>query len=178
MSAASGSGPFWLVEFDSAANACAAARVLRAGGYETVDLHAPREIPEAFEALGLPRPRYLPRLVLAFALAGALTGYALQWYSSVATPNGIVGARPVHAAPAFVPVTFELAVLFGSAAAFVGLFARRPSLRLWQPVFEVEGFERASIDRYWLRLAGSVDRNALEALLASLRPGRIERIDA
>ena len=172
---------FWMIEFESGELACEAVRRLRAQGHAELDLHAPYEVPGAAEALGIERPRYLPRLVLGFALLGALTGYGLQWYSSVATPDGLAGARPVHAAPAFVPVTFELGVLFGSAAAFVGLFARWPSLRLWQPVFEVEGFERASVDRYWVRVAAAdpgLDLEELRQTLAPLEPLRIERLDA
>ncbi len=165
----------WLVEFDAPDRACEAARALRAEGIERLDLHAPYEVPGAAAALGLRRPRELPRTVLILALLGACTGYGIQWYSSTATPNGVAGGRPVHAPPAFVPVTFELGVLFGAAGAFVGLLARRPLLRLWQPVFEVEGFDRASIDRFWLRVDEPVDAERLAELLAPLRPLRIER---
>jgi hypothetical protein len=61
-----------------------------------------------------------------------------------------VGGRPYHSAPAFIPITFEMAVLFAATAALVSAIVLGGLPRLWHPVFEVDGFERATIDRFWL----------------------------
>jgi hypothetical protein len=61
-----------------------------------------------------------------------------------------VGSRPAFAIPAFIPITFESGVLFASFAAFFGIFYVIGLPRLHHPLFDVEGFERASSDRYFL----------------------------
>jgi hypothetical protein len=51
---------------------------------------------------------------------------------------------------AFVPITFEMGVLFSALTAVVTLAVWSKLPTLWQPVFEVQGFDRASIDRFFL----------------------------
>ena len=60
--------------------------------------------------------------------------------------------------------------LCGNSVALTGL------PELWCPVFEVEGFERASIDRFWVGVdAGDprFDRAAVEGALTELGASRI-----
>ena len=47
-------------------------------------------------------------------------------------------------------ITFETAVLFGGIATFVGFFVAGRLPEPWNPLFEIDGFERASVDRFWL----------------------------
>lgn len=143
-----------LLEFETGAAAVAAARHLRESGYQRLDIHAAYELPGASEALGLRRPRHLPRLVLLFGLLGAATGYLVQWYTNSFDYPIVVGGRPIHPIPAFVPITFESGVLLGSFAALFGLLAGGRLMRLWQAIFEVPGFERATIDRYFVSIQG------------------------
>ena len=85
-----------------------------------------------------------------FALAGGAGAYFIQWYLNAYDYPLNVGGRPPHAAPAFVPITFETTVLVAALSGFVIFLALSRLLRLYHPVFEVEGFERASIDQFWL----------------------------
>src|SRR5437667_385281 len=43
-------------------------------------------------------------------------------------------------------------LLFGGVATFVGLLVALRLPRLWRPIYELEGFEGASIDRYWIAI--------------------------
>jgi len=61
-----------------------------------------------------------------------------------------IGGRPLHSAPAFIPITFEMTVLCAAATALLSALVLGGLPRLWHPVFEVDGFERATIDRFWL----------------------------
>ncbi|MEZ4333614.1 MAG: DUF3341 domain-containing protein [Myxococcota bacterium] len=182
----------WLIEFESGEAALAAARRLREQGHARLELYSPYELEGADEALALERPRVLPRAVLIAGLSGAATAYAIQWYVDAVSYPIDVGGRPLHSAPAFVPITFEGGVLIAAFAAFFGLLRLARLPRLWQPVFEVAGFERASIDRFWLALtparagAGAgTDRDVEEetevarirADLAALAPLRIECVE-
>jgi hypothetical protein len=92
----------------------------------------------------------VPWIMLGAGLFGGGFGYLLQWWVNVRAFRIDVGGRPLHSAPAFIPITFESAVLAASVAGFLTMlfFCRLP--RLADPVFEIEGFQRASVDRFWL----------------------------
>jgi hypothetical protein len=169
----------WSAEFRSPAALLEAARTLRERGYRELELHTPYEIEAASEVLGLPRPRWLPRLVLLFGLTGAALGYGVQWLTNAWLYPLVVGGRPPHSPPAFIPITFESGILLGALAAFVGLLAGGRLMRLWQPIFEVPHFERASVDRFWLVVDRSdprFDEGDTRALLESLSPLRVEPV--
>lgn len=127
----------------------AAAARLRALGYARLDAFTPYPVDGLDEALGLPRSR-IAWVVLPAALGGAALAYLVQWWTAAVDWPLDVGGRPPHSAPAFVPIAFESAVLCGAVAAFVALLIATGLPRLWHPLFEVEGFESASVDRFWL----------------------------
>lgn len=139
-----------LGEFAEEARLLDAARVLRARGGATLDLHSPYPLHGAEEALGLRRST-VPLVALGAGLTGATAGYLLQWYTVAYDWPLNVGNRPPHSAPAFIPVTFELGVLFAALSIFLGLLAVYFGFpRVDHPVFEVEAFRSASIDGLWL----------------------------
>ncbi len=157
-----------LGEFGDDKALLAAARALRARGGATLDLHSPYPIHGAEEALGLRRST-VPLVTLVAGVTGAVSGYLLQWYTVAFDWPLNVGGRPPHSAPAFVPVTFELGVLFASLTIFVGLLAAYFGFpRLHHPVFEVEAFRSATIDGLWLS-AQLPDGGDAEPLAAELR---------
>jgi hypothetical protein len=157
---------FVLAEFAAEAPLLAAARALRAEGQAEVDLHSPVPLHGAEEALGLKRS-VVPRIALVAGLIGAGTGYLMQWYLVGVDFPINVGGRPPHSPPAFIPVTFELGVLFAALSIFLGLFALWGMPRLHHPVFEVEAFRSASVDGLWLSTVVSAE--AAEATAARLR---------
>ena len=141
-----------VAEFAAEAPLLAAARALRAEGQAEVDLHSPVPLHGSDEALGLKRS-IVPRLALGAGLVGATSGYLMQWFMvGIAWPFN-VGGRPPHSAPAFIPVTFELGILFAALTIFFGLFKLWGMPRLHHPVFEVEAFRSASVDGLWLSTA-------------------------
>ena len=168
----------WVVaEFAAEAPLLAAARALRGQGHEELDLHSPVPLHGADEALGL-KPSVVPRIALALGLVGAVTGYLMQ-VGMVAIDWPInVGGRPPHSPPAFVPVTFELGVLFAAFGIFLGLFKLWGMPRLHHPVFEVEAFRSASVDGLWLSAAVEPARvEAVRAELAALGARRVEIVE-
>lgn len=138
-----------LAEFESADAMTAAAARLRADGYEALETFAPFDLPEADAAVGAP-PTRLGWLAGGAAIGAAAFAYWVQWWTNVRDYPLNVGGRPVHAVPAFVPVTFETAGLVVALVAFVGFLVATRLPRLWHPLFEVDGFARATDDRYWL----------------------------
>jgi hypothetical protein len=159
-----------LGEFEREHALLAAARALRAasgGGALRLDLHSPYPIHGSDEALGLRRST-VPLVALVAGVTGAVSGYLLQWYVNAFDWPINVGARPPHSPPAFIPVTFELGVLFASLSIFLGLlfgYFRFP--RVHHPAFEVEAFRSASVDALWL--SAEVDGERAEAVAQELR---------
>jgi hypothetical protein len=156
-----------LGEFEREEALLGATRELRGRVRGRLDLHSPYPLHGADEALGLERSK-VPLVALVAGVLGAVVGYVMQWYvASFAWPLN-VGNRPPHSAPAFIPVTFELGILFASLAIFFGLlggFFGFP--RLHHPVFEVEAFRSASIDGLWL--SAEVEGEDAEPVAAELR---------
>jgi hypothetical protein len=155
-----------VAEFAAEAPLLAAARALRAEGQADLDLHSPVPLHGAEEALGL-KKSVVPRIALVAGLTGATTGYLLQWFMVAVDWPINVGGRPPHSPPAFIPVTFEMGVLFAALSIFFGLFMLWGMPRLHHPVFEVEAFRSASVDGLWLSTA--VAPEAAEATAARLR---------
>jgi ActD protein len=161
--------PALMAEFGSGPALLAGIRALRACGLSRFDAFTPYEVAGLDELLGVRRSR-LPWIALAFGLAAGGGAYLLQWWINVVDYPLNIGGRPYHSAPAFIPITFEMTVLFASAAALISAIVLGGLPRLWHPVFEVDGFERATIDRFWLAVgAGDAaldrarDTAALEA---------------
>ncbi len=148
---------------------------LRARGYRRIDAFSPYPVHGAEEAAEMKRSR-IDWIVFPFALAGAGAAYLLQWYCNAFDYPLNVGGRPLHSAPAFIPITFEMGVLTAAIVGLIVYFALTGLPELWSPVFEVEGFERASIDRFWVGVdAGDprFDRAAVEQALVELGAARV-----
>jgi hypothetical protein len=114
----------------------------------------------------------VPLLVLAGGITGLLAGLGLQvWVSAFAYPLNI-GGRPFLSWPMFIPVTFELTILFASFAAVFGMFALNGFPMPYHPVFNVERFAaHASQDRFFLAIEAAdpkFDRDRTRAFLQSL----------
>jgi hypothetical protein len=142
-----------MAEFASGPALLDGIRALRLCGVWRIDAFTPYEVAGLQDVLGVPRSR-LSWIVLAAGLVGGGGAYLLQWWINVIDYPLNIGGRPYHSAPAFIPITFEMAVLFASAAALICAIVLGGLPRLWHPVFEVDGFERATIDRFWLAVDG------------------------
>jgi hypothetical protein len=145
----------------------AAVRAVRELGVTQLTTYTPYEVHGLEQALGERRSK-LGLIVLAMAVCGGAAAYLLEWWINVVDYPLNIGGRPDHSAPAFVPICFEMAVLSAAVTAFVTALVLGGMPRLWDPVFEIDGFERATIDRFWLAIdAGAIgiDRGAVTAAL-------------
>jgi hypothetical protein len=154
---------YLLAEFGHATPFVAAARALSADGVVIADAFTPFPLPDLDRYL-VRAPSRVPWITGAGAVVGALTGYLMQWYSAVIDYPIDVGGRPTNSWPSFLPVTFELAVLFGAFAAFFGMLALNGLPRLHHPLFAAERFSLATRDRFFLYVP--LDKGSDEAALA------------
>jgi hypothetical protein len=163
-----------LAEFQTPEALAAAIVGLRERGFRKLDAHTPYSTEVVRDALSLPESRLAVR-VFAGGMLGAGAAYLLEWYLVAYSYPLNVGGRPPHMPLAFVPIAFEMGILFASFTAFFSVFQQGKLARLWDPVFEAEGIETASIDRFWLRVDGDdplFDRVTTPELLARFEPSR------
>ncbi|MEO8842743.1 MAG: DUF3341 domain-containing protein [Kofleriaceae bacterium] len=149
--------------------------ILRDLGMSRFDAFTPYEVEGLQELLGVRRSR-LSWIVLVAALAGGGGAYLLEWWINVVSYPLNIGGRPLHSAPAFLPIGFEMAVLFGSIAALVSAIVLGGLPSLWHPMFEVEGFASATADRFWLTVGAddaALDRDAATAALEAAGATRV-----
>jgi len=144
-------GPVYgiMAEFEDEHSLLHAAREAYKEGYRNMDAYSPIPVLGLPEAIGAPKSK-VPLIVLIFGLTGAITGWLLQyWVTVIAYPLN-VGGKPLVSWPMWVPIIFELMILFGAFSAFFGMLALNRLPEPYHPVFNVPGFERASQDRFFL----------------------------
>ncbi len=116
----------------------AATRGARAAGFRVHDVYTPYAVHGIEEAMGLRRSR----LGVACAAFGALgLGLALLfqiWTSAFDWPIN-VGGKPMNSFPAFVPVAFEVTVLFAALGTVAALFVRARLAPRARPAIAFEG---------------------------------------
>ncbi len=102
----------------------------------------------------LPQARVREKAVAATGLLGGVSGgifaYWLQWYINLVDYPLNVGGRPLHSAPAFIPLTFETTVLVAGVSIFIAFFVASRMPRLAHPSFALHGIERATSDRFFV----------------------------
>jgi hypothetical protein len=163
--------PYGLIaEFQSAAQLLSAAQQARQEGYRKLEGYSPVPVEGLAEELGLTKTS-MPAVVLAGGILGCVTGYLMQyWISAVDYPIN-VGGRPLHSWPSFIPVTFELTILFGAIFAFAGMLALNGLPMPYHPVFNAPRFTLSGKDRFFLCIEATdplFDREATSRFLAYL----------
>jgi Protein of unknown function (DUF3341) len=100
-----------------------AVRQARRETFRVYDVFAPFPIHGLDEAMGIRRTR-LPRVTLIAGLTGLSCALALQFYANVLDWPLNVGGKPDNSTLAFIPISFELTVLFGALATVAAFFLR------------------------------------------------------
>ena len=116
---------------------------------DLMDAYSPFPVDGLAEAIGFSRTR-VPLIVLIGGLIGCVGGFYLQYWVAVIDYPINIGGRPLNSWPSFIPVTFELTILIASLFAFFGVLALNRLPMPYHPVFNVERFELASRNRFFL----------------------------
>lgn len=94
----------------------------------TFDVFTPYPVHGLDEAQGLERSK-IPYVAFAMGLTGTICAFALEYWTSAVDWPLIVGGKPFNSWPAFVPVMFELTILFAGLSTFAAMIltCRLPS---------------------------------------------------
>ena len=169
-----------MAEFHDTTAVVEAARKAHKEGYRKMDAYTPFPIEELGEALGYHSRGRLPFMVLAGGIVGAVVGFGLQYWSSVMAYPMNIGGRPLNSWPAFIPVTFEVTVLFAALTAVFGMIALNGLPRPHHPVFNARNFALASQERFFLCIEAEdpqFDARQTRRFIESLNPAEVSEIE-
>lgn len=148
-----------LAEFPTPESLVDATSRMREKGYQGMDTYSPYPLHGGSEALGLP-PSRVPFIALGGALTGIVTALSFQTFMNSFDYPLNVGGRALLSLPAWVPITFELAVLLAAFGIFFGLLGLSRLPQPYHPVFESEEFRSASTHGFWLSVPRATDAKA------------------
>jgi hypothetical protein len=168
-----------MAEFDAPEQVLAAARAASKKGYRRMDAYTPFPMEELTEALSVKRSK-LSLFVLGCGIAGGLLGFGMQYFTSVIDYPLNIGGKPLNSWPQFIPITFEMTILFAAIGSVVGMIFLNGLPSPVHPVFNVDRFELATRDKFFLCIEATdplFNREETEKFLLSLRPGHVSVVD-
>ncbi len=109
----------WVAEYADDNKLLEAARKVRDSGYTRTDAFTPFPVHGIDEALGI-KATVLPWFTLCAGATGTCIALIMQWWMNAFDYPYIISGKPFASWPAFIPVAFELTILF---AAYTTVFA-------------------------------------------------------
>jgi hypothetical protein len=150
-----------LAEYDSPGGIFHACEQVRDAGFRRFDSYTPFPVHGLDKAMGL-GPSYLPWLVLFAGITGATLAMGFMiWTSAYDYPLNI-GGKPTFSIPAFIPVTFEVTILFSGLTAVFGMFFLNRMPVYHHPLFDIAKFAKVTDDKFFLMIEArdkKYDRN-------------------
>jgi ActD protein len=140
-----------MAEFENPTDLVAAAQRVYSLGYRRINGYSPFPIEELSEAIGFTKTS-LPLIVFIGGVIGGLSGFFMQYWIEVIDYPINVGGKPTNSWPAFIPITFEMTVLFAAFSAVLGMLILNKLPQPYHPVFNLPNFALATRDRFFLAI--------------------------
>lgn len=112
-----------------------AANKTREMGFKKFDAISPYPIHGMEEACDIKRS-WIPYVTFGMGMVGLLSGLALTWWTSAVNWALNVGGKPFFSLPAFIPIMFELTVLFAALSSVGALLYACGIPRIDPPVID------------------------------------------
>ncbi len=139
------------------------ARRAKALGHQLIDAFTPFPIEGMPELLDATSTRL--RVVMFFGgMAFAATAYGIEVWSAIFNYPINSGGRPLNSWPVFMFFPFAIGIFGAAFFGMIGLLVQCGLPSLYHPLFDIEGFERATQDRFMLTVkAPDGENDKLEA---------------
>ncbi len=106
--------------FDTEAQILKAAAQVRSMGFKKFDAITPYPVHGMEEACGIKRS-WIPYVAFVMGVLGLSSGWLLTWWTSAVNWSLNIGGKPFHSLPAFIPILFELTILFAALSSVAAL---------------------------------------------------------
>jgi hypothetical protein len=138
-----------IAEFNEPEQLMAAATAAYSAGYRSMDAYTPFPIHGLAEAIGF-KKTYVSLFTLIGGLTGCATGFLMQYIATTWHYPYMIGGKPFNSWPSYMPITFEMTILFGSFAALGSMLLLNGLPQPYHPIFNAQNFDRASSDGFFL----------------------------
>ena len=179
-----------IAEFETPGDLMAAAEKVRDAGYKWWDCHTPFPVHGLDKAMGIKRT-ILPVLVFGAGATGTLVAFLLQAFTNswdftiwagvwVTGYPYLISGKPAMSLPAFIPVIFEVTILFAALTTVSMMLLFNGLPQLYHPLFRSNRFRRASNDRFFISIEARDPKflpRKTEEFLKSLDPVAVEAVE-
>jgi len=165
--------------FDNTNDLMAATGKVTDKGYKLFDVNTPFPVHGLDHKMKL-KPSPMGYFALVFGIAGTITALAMMTFMMVYDYPINIGGKPDFALPAFIPVTFELTVLFaaiGTVFALLMVFFKFPDNA--NPLHDTNYMQRCTSDRFGIHIIAKdklFNEDEVYDFLLSIGAKNIERI--
>ncbi len=139
-----------LAEFKSPHDLLEAAKYITKKGYKNFDTYSPFPIHGMDDAMNL-KHSILGWIVFFGGFFGLSVGFGMQTFMSLDYAL-IISGKPFFSYPAFIPVTFELMVLFSAFSTVFGMFALNKLPQHYHVIFKSDNFRKVTSDGFFLAI--------------------------
>lgn len=147
-------------------------RKLRENNEIILDVLTPFPVHGLDEALSIKRSR-IPVGGFIFGALGATLAFVFQWWVFTVSYPLIIGGKPFFSAPAFIPITFEVTILFAGLSMVTAMFIRSKM----KPDIRFKAIDKRTTDDMFVILIDSKnDKTTLDRIRSILSGIRILEI--
>ena len=178
-----------IAEFKTPGEVLKAADEVRKAGYRWWDCCTPFPVHGLDGAMGI-KPTILPVMVFFAGMTGTLAAFVLQAFTNAADFSiwalvwvtgypYLISGKPLISMPAFIPVMFEVTILFAALTTVFGMFTMNGLPRLHHPLFNSDRFRKVTDDRFFVVIEArdpKYFRSRTEAFLESLGATAVEEV--